>query len=189
VVSSDHYGDVPGVCFCTCVCISACLVPLYVLFAGSGSVMRMCMLRPASEARDHSTLPAVWCVCCVWCMVPATNVCVYAPGVLQPAAAGAGAGSGEPKTDGLFLGKLRVSYSDASTEVSDFVIESARNALNKFAKGNLKHFADVAKVRRANLCTLCVLGGGGHGCVRLDHHALFVVVTMLSGLRPGVRHV
>jgi hypothetical protein len=60
--------------------------------------------------------------------------------------------------EGVFLGKLRMSYSDTSAEVSEFAVESARTALHKFAKGNLKHFAEVAKVRSltATASSLCL---------------------------------
>ena len=53
--------------------------------------------------------------------------------------------AGESKAaEAVFLGKLRVSYTDASAELQEFAVESAKTALQKHVKGSSKYYSDVA---------------------------------------------
>jgi dynein light chain LC8-type len=63
-----------------------------------------------------------------------------------------GGGEGKAPSEGVFLGKLRISYSDATTEVTECAIEAARSALQRLVmKGTLKHFAEVAQEVRDDI--------------------------------------
>ena len=107
--------------------------------------------------------------------------------------------------EGVFLGKLRISYSDTTAEVSEFVVESARSALHKFAKGTLKHFAEVAKVSGVTIAPhRCVRWGATAACARESRRTVAVeacgcgrwpakqtsmpfAVVALASLRVGCR--
>lgn len=66
-------------------------------------------------------------------------------------AAREGDGGGKPTSDSVFLGKIRISYTDASAELQEFAVEAAKTALQKYGKGSSRYFSDVAAEVRGAL--------------------------------------
>ncbi|KDO18594.1 hypothetical protein SPRG_16013 [Saprolegnia parasitica CBS 223.65] len=49
------------------------------------------------------------------------------------------------KKDDVSVGALRIAHRDSSTEMEDFLIASATNALKAYYKGEKNHFTEVAQ--------------------------------------------
>jgi hypothetical protein len=68
--------------------------------------------------------------------------------------------------EAVFIGKFRVSYTDAGAELQEFTVEAARSALQKHVKGGLRHYSDVAKEVRTAVADKykgtwhCIVGKG-----------------------------